>query len=96
MKFIVESSEVNVKVLTGETLLELAIRSKLPIQHSCGGMGTCGTCRVIVREGLNKMPPPGVVEMEMISDRGFTEDERLACQNDAQGGLTIEIPTPQI
>ncbi|MFP5518431.1 MAG: 2Fe-2S iron-sulfur cluster-binding protein, partial [Bdellovibrionia bacterium] len=32
----------------GETLLELALRKDWPIDHSCGGNGTCGTCRVRV------------------------------------------------
>lgn len=92
MKFIIDSTEVIVKANPGETLLDLAIRLKLPLQHSCGGMGTCGTCRVLVRDGLSQLSPPGDVENELIQDRGFVESERLACQNEPQDGLVIEIP----
>lgn len=93
MKFIIDSSEVVVKANPGETLLDLAIRMKLPLQHSCGGMGTCGTCRVIVREGLNQLSSPGEVECEIIKDRGFGASERLACQNEPQDDLVVEIPS---
>lgn len=92
MKFIIDDLEVNVKANPGETLLDVAIRLKLPLQHSCGGMGTCGTCRVLVREGLNHLPPPGEVENEIIQDRGFVNSERLACQNEPQDGLVVEVP----
>lgn len=92
MKFIIDFVEVEVKAHPGESLLDLAIRMKLPLQHSCGGMGTCGTCRVIVREGLGELTSPGEVEKEIIQDRGFVESERLACQNESQDGLVVEIP----
>lgn len=84
--------EIAVKFAVGETILDAAIRVKLPLDHSCGGMGTCGTCRVFIRQGLEKVSPPGEVESEIIHDRGFFKHERLACQNDCVDGLVVEIP----
>ncbi len=75
-----------------ETLLELALRTKIPIHHSCGGMGTCGTCRVIITKGGELLPPPNEVEIEMIKDRGFEHQERLACQIPATPGVEVEVP----
>ncbi len=93
MKFLMEAQEIRGQCLEGETLLSLALRLKLPLHHSCGGMGTCGTCRVVVREGLEQLPSPGEVEQEMIQDRGFSKIERLACQLEPIEGLIVEIPT---
>jgi len=75
-----------------ETLLEAAIREELDLPHSCGGFGTCGTCRVWVREGLHLLPPRNEVEQEMATDRGFQPQERLCCQNYPCEGLILEIP----
>ncbi|MBO9667998.1 MAG: (2Fe-2S)-binding protein [Bdellovibrio sp.] len=75
------------------SILEVALREGIPLNHTCGGFGTCGTCRVFVREGLEKLPPRNEVEAEMAADRGFTEVERLACQNEPVEGLVIEIPS---
>ena len=75
-----------------DTILEAALRAGLEISHSCGGFGTCGTCRVWVREGLELLPPRNELEQEMAEDRGFTPQERLCCQNHACSGLVLEIP----
>lgn len=76
----------------GETLLETALRTGIEIPHSCGGNGTCGTCRVLIQVGLNKMPLRNEIEAEMANDRKFEANERLCCQNFAQEGLIIQVP----
>lgn len=91
-KFIINEQEVEAKVKPGDTLLDAALRARLPIHHSCGGMGTCGTCRVIIHQGLEKLSPPNEIEQEIISDRGFSLNERLACQNEPVSDLIAEIP----
>jgi 2Fe-2S ferredoxin len=89
----INSEIFEVPVKAGETLLDVALRAKLPLHHSCGGMGTCGTCRLIIREGLASLPPPDCVEAELIQDRDFAPEERLACQNYPGDSLLVEIPT---
>lgn len=76
----------------GETLLSALQRSRLPVHSSCGGMGTCGTCRIIVKEGSQLLPIPNEVEQEMIVDRGFEANERLSCQISPHSEIVIEIP----
>jgi 2Fe-2S ferredoxin len=73
-------------------LLDLAVRNKVPIGHSCGGGGSCGTCRVIVVEGLDRLEVRGDVEQAMADDRGFAPQERLACQISPVVGLKVEVP----
>jgi len=77
----------------GESLLKLARRNNLPIGHSCGGNGTCGTCRVVIKSPLSHLPARNEVEAEMARDRGFDSCERLACQMPCIDGLEVEIPT---
>lgn len=71
------------KVLTTshqEDLLTLCLKHKIDISHSCEGMASCGTCRVIITQGVEKLPPRNSLEQEMADDRGFAKNERLACQ----------------
>ena len=75
------------------SVLELAISHHLPLESSCGGMGTCTTCRVFVRSDLSKMSERNEVEAEMARDREFEEFERLSCQLEAFDGLEVEIPS---
>ncbi len=63
-----------------ESLLELALKNDIGIAHSCGGMGTCGTCRVKIESPLEHLNARNKIEQEMATDRGFGPHERLACQ----------------
>lgn len=90
IKFLPENRLVDAS--QSESILEAALGAGLPIPHSCGGHGTCGTCRVWVREGLESLPPRNEVEQEMAEERGFQVSERLCCQNQACPGLVLEIP----
>lgn len=75
-----------------ENILESALKAGIDISHSCGGMGTCGTCRIIIREGLDLLPRRNELEQEMASDRNFSPEERLACQTTSAVPLKIEVP----
>lgn len=90
IKFLPENRLVDAS--QDESILEAALRAGLEISHSCGGNGTCGTCRVWVREGLSGLPARNEVEQEMAEDRGFQPQERLCCQNQPIPGLVLEIP----
>lgn len=67
------------KVSHEASLLEVLIKDKVPINHTCGGNGTCGTCVVIVDE-VNFLSQRNELEQEMALDRGFSANERLSCQ----------------
>ncbi len=78
----------------GDNLLQLLIKHKIKIEHACEGQGTCATCHVYVREGIDNLN-----EMEDIEDDSLNRawevdmDSRLSCQvvigND---DIIIEIP----
>ena len=74
-----------------ESVLDVAIRNKVNLDHTCGGSGTCGTCRIFVIEGMQNLPPRNELESEMAEDRQFASNERLACQIPPVDGLTVQI-----
>lgn len=84
-------------VLVGESksLLENLLNLEIAIDHSCGGNGTCGTCRFQVLEGYSNISPKQDIELEMSADRGFANHERLACQSYILGKVRIEVRTPE-
>lgn len=74
------------------SILEACHRVGIDIPTSCGGFGTCGACRIIIKEGLPLLGPRNELEVEMASDRGFSSNERLSCQCGVQNGLVLECP----
>jgi 2Fe-2S ferredoxin len=64
----------------GSSILEAAVEKSVEIHHSCGGMGSCGTCRIRLKSLAGRIPDRSEIEAEMSQDRGFDLDERLSCQ----------------
>ena len=83
--------QANIEFDSEESLLELAIEHKVEIANSCGGMGTCGTCRVEIESSIVDLPARNEIEQELASDRGFKPEIRLACQLAPQAGLVARI-----
>lgn len=76
----------------GDSVLDAALRNKIKLPHSCGGMGSCTTCRVYVENSVENLNSRTEVELEIIEGRGFAENERLSCQLMALPGLIVRIP----
>jgi len=75
-----------------ESVLQVAVDNHVELEHSCGGMGSCGTCRVFVESNLDQLPARNGVEKEMAEARGFDACERLACQLEPIDDLVVRIP----
>ncbi len=86
------TEDLCLEIKQGESLLEACIRKKIPISHSCEGMASCGTCRVIITSDLNLLPPRNSLEQEMADDRGFKPEERLACQMEINHDFSFKLP----
>ena len=93
MTFLNEEQGLNQMVLVtmGKTILELAIDHKIPLSHSCGGSGSCGTCLIRLEHSKGELPPREELEEEMANERDFEKDERLACQVVAEVGMVAII-----
>lgn len=90
MIFLPAETEVTVK--NEMSVLEVALKNEIELDHSCGGSGSCGTCRIFLN-WHGKDPPRGDVEAAMAEDRKFSANERLACQIEPEDGMIISIPT---
>ena len=88
-------SDRSVPAKESATVLDRALANRIPISHSCGGMGSCTTCLVRVCKGAEKLPPRTAPESERAQERGFEKHERLACQIPAQPGLVVEVQNPK-
>ena len=80
IQFLCLPEQVIVKARPGQSILQALLDSKIEIDHSCGGNGTCGTCRIFIQQGLEKLKPRNEIESEMAQERGFQSHERLSCQ----------------
>ena len=93
---------VTLRVKTGQNLMHAAVDANVEgIQADCGGLMTCATCHVYVREPFAaQLPPPADDELGMLA---FTAAERrpcsrLSCQielTEALDGLAVDLPPTQ-
>jgi len=64
----------------GESLLDWSLRQGIQHTHACGGQARCSTCRVLVVEGADDLPPRTEAETRIAAIFGFPPEIRLACQ----------------
>lgn len=82
----------------GKTLLDLAFENDILIEHNCGGLCACISCRVLVLKGSTLLNEKSEDEKNMLTDEGFTEENlRLSCQckiiNESDEEIIVEIPS---
>lgn len=75
-----------------KNLLELLNEHKISINQSCGGFGSCTTCRVLIRYSENTLPIRTEIETERAIERRFCSNERLACQLELESSVELIIP----
>ena len=86
----------------GQSLMQAAVKASVAgIEGECGGMMTCGTCHVYVREPhASALPARGADEQGMLEFTASPRraNSRLSCQirlADALDGLTVDLPPSQ-
>jgi len=72
-----------------ETVLDAARRAGAPLGNSCGAVGVCARCRVRVLDGAAHLSAPTNIELRTAAARGFSADERLACQAVVSGDVKV-------
>lgn len=83
-----------VEVPRGTTILEASRMAGIPHASVCGGRGRCSTCRVRVREGLDRLPPASPEELKVLKRVGAAPDVRLACQTKPLAAVAVEPLLP--
>ncbi|BBU97327.1 MULTISPECIES: NADH:ubiquinone reductase (Na(+)-transporting) subunit F [Providencia] len=73
----------------GDKLLGMLSNQGIFVSSACGGGGSCGQCRVKIKEGGGDILP---TELSHINKREAKEGCRLACQVNVKQDLKIELP----
>ncbi|MBM4448872.1 MAG: DUF4445 domain-containing protein, partial [Chloroflexi bacterium] len=82
-----DPDNVEIVVEQGENLLQAAIAAGVRIYASCGGAGTCGTCKVQIEKG-----DVATTRTDKISDEEFSKGVRQACQSQVLSDLAVYVP----
>ncbi|MBX9875086.1 MAG: adenylate/guanylate cyclase domain-containing protein, partial [Beijerinckiaceae bacterium] len=79
------------KLSPGATVLEMFRRFGIPHAALCGGRARCATCRVLVLDGGDGLPPPGPNEAKLLRRIAAPDRVRLACQIRPRDDLQVQI-----
>lgn len=88
---IFDNLEVRLEVKKGTTILDAAIAAEIDLNHYCGGMASCGSCRIQI------VPGSAVSEMDMMEEATLDvvlehDDDRLGCQAKILGEVHVIVP----
>jgi ferredoxin len=100
--FVKEKTEIEVPA--GSNLREEARKAGIEVYKgierylNCRGLGLCGTCKVLVKKGMENLNPRTFMEkfnmnthpLTMLAVLGHEDELRLACQVQVNGDCTIE------
>lgn len=78
----------------GETILDVALKNDIHIEHACEKSCACTTCHVVVREGFDSLQESDELEDDMLDKAwGLEPESRLGCQACVTDeDLVVEIP----
>jgi 2Fe-2S ferredoxin len=78
------------------SILDIALKHGVELDHACGGVCACSTCHVILRQGLESCNDPTDAEEDQLDDAyGLTPHSRLGCQCIPSGKKDIVVEIPQ-
>ena len=77
-----------------ESILNVALRNNIHIEHACEKSCACTTCHVVVRQGLDSLEEASENEEDYLDKAwGLEPESRLSCQAlVGSEDLVIEIP----
>jgi len=84
--------------LDDKPIYDLLLKINLPIRSICGGLGTCGKCKVLIQKGSEYLNQITNAEKKFLSNEDLESGYRLACQtkiNDKYIDMLQELKPPQ-
>ncbi|MHA1724730.1 MAG: ASKHA domain-containing protein [Promethearchaeota archaeon] len=63
-----------------QSIYQTLISNGIRIRSLCGGLGTCGKCKILIQKGKNALTPPTQSEQELLEKEELEKNWRLACQ----------------
>lgn len=100
--FVNEKQEIEVplgsNLRTEARLADIEVHGAVERYLNCCGNGLCGTCRVLVKKGMENLNPKTLMEkinlnahpVSMLAYLGHEDEMRLACQVIVNGDCTVE------
>jgi 2Fe-2S ferredoxin len=76
-------------VPTDSNLMQALLAGGLPVASSCKGDGVCAKCRIQITEGARNLSPQNEVEIFLRERHGLNADERISCQTQVLGDITV-------
>jgi uncharacterized 2Fe-2S/4Fe-4S cluster protein (DUF4445 family) len=89
LKVTFHPKEAVTRVPPGTTLFHAAAWLGQPIESTCGGRGTCGKCKVQVRDGGCPVTP---ADLQYLGTADLEAGWRLSCQAEVRCDMTVSIP----
>lgn len=88
-----QPSGVSIDVAEGTAIRDAAITAGVEIPSTCGGVGSCGLCKVRITAGAEFLTESTEVELNKLGNVFFITKERLGCQTRVTGGeVSCEVP----
>ncbi|MCK4700855.1 MAG: DUF4445 domain-containing protein [Bacteroidales bacterium] len=81
--------KIRTTLLKEMTLLEGLREQGWGVETHCNGAGYCGKCKVLMS---GKVPEPGSIEKELISQKELQKGIRLACRVKSLDGMVVHLP----
>lgn len=78
------------------SILDIALKNGIALDHACGGVCACSTCHVIIRDGMDATNKPTDDEEDQLDEAyGLTARSRLGCQCVPDGTQNIVVDIPE-
>ncbi|QCI20721.1 ISC system 2Fe-2S type ferredoxin [Buchnera aphidicola (Brachycaudus cardui)] len=78
----------------GETILNVALRNHIKLEHACEQSCACSTCHCIIRKGFLSLSGWSEKEDDILDKAwGLESESRLSCQA-IIGNMDIEVEIP--
>lgn len=92
-----EDEEKACRAEVGESLLDVALREGVDLDHACGGVCACSSCHVKILAGEALLSEAEEEEEDQLDEaRDLALNSRLGCQarilEGAEGRITVQIP----
>ena len=102
------NEKVEIEVPQGANLRQEARKAGISVYKglnkilNCRGLGLCGTCKVLVKKGMENLNPKTFMEkfnfhthpLTMFARIGHEAEMRLACQVTVNGDCSVETHPP--
>jgi len=88
-KITFEDIEITVNVPVGSRVIETSEKVGASLIYGCRE-GDCGTCLMEVVDGWENLTEPSVVEDKILREAAAGRHQRLACQAQVLGDVTVK------